>query len=48
MHSISIADSLCSVDNAVMVAWASMHRFLANDTDTYDIGLLPKWSLEEL
>ncbi|KAF8972941.1 Gcp-like domain-containing protein [Flammula alnicola] len=38
---------LCT-DNAVMIAWAAMHRFLANDTDDYDIDLRPKWSVEEL
>jgi N6-L-threonylcarbamoyladenine synthase len=36
------------VDNAVMIAWASMRRFLANDTDDYSIGLRPKWSIEDL
>jgi len=35
-------------DNAVMIAWASMHRFLADDTDPYSIDLRPKWSIEEL
>ncbi|KAF8197966.1 glycoprotease family-domain-containing protein [Pholiota molesta] len=38
---------LCT-DNAVMIAWASMHRFLANDTDKYNIDLRPKWSIEDL
>ncbi|KAF8894934.1 Gcp-like domain-containing protein [Gymnopilus junonius] len=38
---------LCT-DNAVMIAWASMHRFLANDTDLYSIELRPKWSIEDL
>ncbi|KAF9047301.1 Gcp-like domain-containing protein [Panaeolus papilionaceus] len=38
---------LCT-DNAVMIAWASIYRFLDNDTDAYTIGLRPKWSLEEL
>ncbi|PPQ65012.1 hypothetical protein CVT26_015721 [Gymnopilus dilepis] len=38
---------LCT-DNAVMISWASMHRFLANDTDPYSIELRPKWSIEEL
>lgn len=31
-----------------MIAWASMHRFLAGDTDEYTIESRPKWSLEEL
>jgi len=38
---------LCT-DNAVMIGWASMHRFLANDTDQYSLDLRPKWSIEEL
>lgn len=38
----------CSLDNAVMVAWASMHRFLAGDTDDYTIALLHKWKIEDL
>ncbi|KAL5507075.1 QRI7 [Sanghuangporus vaninii] len=39
--------SLCT-DNAAMIAWASMHRFLAGDTDDYSIESKPKWSIEEL
>ncbi|OJT11124.1 tRNA N6-adenosine threonylcarbamoyltransferase [Trametes pubescens] len=39
--------SLCT-DNAVMIAWASMERFLSGDTDDYSIESRPKWSLEEL
>ncbi|KAJ6558572.1 glycoprotease family-domain-containing protein [Mycena vulgaris] len=39
--------ALCT-DNAVMIAWASMHRFLANDHDDYTIGPLPEWNLENL
>ena len=35
-------------DNAAMIAWASMERFLSGDTDPYDIDLRPKWSLEDL
>ena len=31
-----------------MIAWASMHRFLDGDTDPYDIGLRPRWSIEEI
>jgi N6-L-threonylcarbamoyladenine synthase len=31
-----------------MIAWASMHRFLAGDHDNYDIHPLPTWSLDEL
>lgn len=36
------------IDNAAMIAWASMHRFLSGDTDDYSMSILPKWSLEEL
>ena len=35
-------------DNAAMIAWASMHRFLAGDTDDYTIETRPRWSLEDL
>lgn len=35
-------------DNAVMVAWASMHRFLNGDTDDYEIAPRAKWSIEDL
>jgi len=38
---------LC-IDNAVMIAWASMHRFLAGDTDDYSILIRPKWSIQDL
>jgi len=39
--------SLCT-DNAVMIAWASMQRFLKGDTDDYTIALRSKWNIEEL
>ncbi|KAJ6607764.1 Gcp-like domain-containing protein, partial [Mycena sp. CBHHK59/15] len=39
--------ALCT-DNAVMIAWASMHRFLAQDHDDYTISPRSKWSIEEL
>ncbi|KAI0364988.1 glycoprotease [Pilatotrama ljubarskyi] len=39
--------SLCT-DNAVMIAWASMYRFLAGDVDKYSIESRPTWSLEQL
>ncbi|GBE81360.1 glycoprotease [Sparassis latifolia] len=39
--------SLCT-DNAVMIAWASMDRFLAGDTDAYSVALRVKWPIEEL
>ncbi|KAI0818456.1 glycoprotease [Trametes gibbosa] len=35
-------------DNAVMIAWASMDRFLAGETDEYSVESRPKWSMEEL
>ncbi|TFK78225.1 hypothetical protein K466DRAFT_570969, partial [Polyporus arcularius HHB13444] len=38
---------LCT-DNAAMIAWAAMDRFLAGDTDPYSIESRPKWSLEAL
>ncbi|GJE96772.1 peptidase M22, glycoprotease [Phanerochaete sordida] len=37
---------LCT-DNAVMVAWAGMHRFAAGDFDTYDASIRPKWRIDE-
>ena len=37
-----------SPDNAVMIGWTSIYRFLAQDTDDYDIGLRPKWSIEDI
>jgi N6-L-threonylcarbamoyladenine synthase len=30
-----------------MIGWASMHRFLAGDTDDYSIMIRPKWSIDE-
>lgn len=38
---------LCT-DNAVMIGWASMHRFLAKSTDEYSILIRPKWSLDDI
>ncbi|KAG1820598.1 uncharacterized protein BJ212DRAFT_1341013 [Suillus subaureus] len=35
-------------DNAVMIAWASMHRFLAGDYDDYSVDLCIKWSIEDI
>lgn len=31
-----------------MIAWASMHRFLAGDHDDFTIKLRPKWALDDL
>ncbi|KAJ3490902.1 hypothetical protein NLI96_g1082 [Meripilus lineatus] len=39
--------SLCT-DNAAMIGWASMHRFLAEDIDEYTVDILPKWSIEDI
>ncbi|KAI0812458.1 Gcp-like domain-containing protein [Irpex lacteus] len=38
---------LCT-DNAAMIAWASMHRFLAGDYDDLSIGFRVKWDIESL
>ncbi|KIJ59632.1 hypothetical protein HYDPIDRAFT_100379 [Hydnomerulius pinastri MD-312] len=38
---------LCT-DNAVMVGWASMYRFLAENYDDYTVELRPKWSIGTL
>jgi N6-L-threonylcarbamoyladenine synthase len=35
-------------DNAAMIAWASMHRFLAGDYDDYTVDLRAKWSIEDI
>ncbi|KAF5389300.1 hypothetical protein D9757_003465 [Collybiopsis confluens] len=35
-------------DNAAMIGWASMHRFLAGDHDDYSINPRSKWSIEDL
>ena len=35
-----------TLDNAVMIGWASMHRFLSKDTDDYSILIRPKWSID--
>lgn len=37
----------CS-DNAAMIGWASMYRFLEGDHDDFGIGLRSKWPLDEL
>ncbi|KIJ13044.1 hypothetical protein PAXINDRAFT_177058 [Paxillus involutus ATCC 200175] len=38
---------LCT-DNAVMVGWAAMYRFIAGDHDDYSVELCSKWSIETL
>ena len=37
-----------SADNAAMIGWASMHRFLAGESDPYTIDHRKKWSIEDL
>ncbi|KAI0082037.1 peptidase M22 glycoprotease [Panus rudis PR-1116 ss-1] len=39
--------SLCT-DNAAMIAWASMQRFLNGDHDDLGVGIRPTWTLENL
>ncbi|KAI4521924.1 peptidase M22, glycoprotease [Schizophyllum commune Loenen D] len=39
--------SLCT-DNAVMIGWASLHRFREKDYDDYSINPKSKWSIEDL
>ncbi|OBZ66113.1 tRNA N6-adenosine threonylcarbamoyltransferase [Grifola frondosa] len=39
--------ALCT-DNAVMIAWASMDRFLSDNTDDYTIDIRHKWDIEDL
>ncbi|OAX40142.1 peptidase M22, glycoprotease [Rhizopogon vinicolor AM-OR11-026] len=40
---------LCTdTDNAAMIAWSSMHRFLAGDYDDYTVELRAKWSIENI
>ncbi|KAL4244080.1 tRNA N6-adenosine threonylcarbamoyltransferase, mitochondrial [Abortiporus biennis] len=47
IHLVFPPPALCT-DNAVMIAWASMHRFLAEDFDDLTIDLRPKWSIHDL
>ena len=35
-------------DNAAMIGWASIYRFLAADYDDYSVELRSKWSMETL
>ena len=36
------------VDNAAMIGWASMYRFLDGRTDDFSIEPRSKWSIEDL
>ena len=36
-----------NVDNAAMIAWAAMYRFLAKECDDFSIEPKPKWNIEE-
>ncbi|CAE7134249.1 unnamed protein product [Rhizoctonia solani] len=38
---------LCT-DNAVMIAWTSLERFMTHDYDKLDIRVRPVWSIEDL
>lgn len=49
-HQLSVQyppPSLCT-DNAAMIGWASMYRFLAGDPDPYTLRLKSTWLLTEL
>lgn len=48
MHSFVDSADVNSSDNAAMIGWASMHRFLAEDIDEYTVDILPKWSIEDI
>lgn len=37
-----------STDNAAMIGWASMHRFLAGECDDFSLHHRRTWDLEEL
>ncbi|KAI0093318.1 glycoprotease family-domain-containing protein [Irpex rosettiformis] len=39
---------LCTADNAAMIGWASMHRFLSGDFDDLSIDIRVKWNIEDL
>jgi len=40
--------SLISDTDTAMIAWSSMHRFLAGDYDDYTVELRAKWSSEDI
>lgn len=35
-------------DNAVMIAWTALERFLSNSHDELDTQVRPVWSIEDL
>ncbi|KAF7321509.1 tRNA N6-adenosine threonylcarbamoyltransferase, mitochondrial [Mycena kentingensis (nom. inval.)] len=41
-------DPLLCTDNAVMIGWASLHRFLDQHHDDYSIHTIPTWSIEQI
>ena len=45
---IALSSAHANVDNAAMIGWAAMHRFLAGDYDDLSIDLRVKWDIEEL
>jgi tRNA A37 threonylcarbamoyltransferase TsaD len=44
---LQVAANKFNPDNAAMIGWASMYRFLAHDTDPYDINLRSRWPIDE-
>ncbi|RUS15110.1 glycoprotease family-domain-containing protein [Endogone sp. FLAS-F59071] len=50
IHSLQLIcppPQLCT-DNGVMIAWTGIERFQAGLVDDYEMGTIPKWSIEEL
>jgi N6-L-threonylcarbamoyladenine synthase len=45
---ICISNRSDLVDNAAMIAWASMHRFQAHDYDDYSINIRARWNIDEI
>ena len=43
----AFASNAVIADNAVMIAWAAMHRFALRDFDSFDVLVKPTWRLEE-
>jgi len=48
MPSHTLVEKRDATDNAVMIAWASMHRFAEGNTDGYGILIRPKWGIQDL